>query len=80
MAKYKNLYMMTSAYAPMGAVCATEEVVAPLAARGEDLMFYTFGAHPVACAVADAVLEIMEREGLVRRAAPGTKEGRKEDT
>ncbi len=60
---------LTGGYAPMGAVFATEEVVAPLAARGEDLIFYTFGAHPVACAVADAVLEIMEREDLVRRAA-----------
>jgi adenosylmethionine-8-amino-7-oxononanoate aminotransferase len=60
---------LTGGYAPMGAVFASEEVVAPLAARGEDLMFYTFGAHPMACAVADAVLEIMEREDLVRRAA-----------
>jgi adenosylmethionine-8-amino-7-oxononanoate aminotransferase len=60
---------LTGGYAPMGAVFASEEVVAPLAARGEDLMFYTFGAHPVACAVADAVLEILEREDLVRRAA-----------
>src|SRR5262245_2699358 len=60
---------LTGGYAPMGGVFATEEVVAPLAQRGEDLMFYTFGAHPAACAVADAVLEIMEREDLVRRAA-----------
>jgi adenosylmethionine-8-amino-7-oxononanoate aminotransferase len=60
---------LTGGYAPMGAVFASEEVVAPLAAQGEDLMFYTFGAHPAACAVADAVLEIMEREGLVQRAA-----------
>lgn len=60
---------LTGGYAPMGGVFASEEVVAPLAARHEDLMFYTFGAHPVACAVADAVLEIMEREGLVQRAA-----------
>ena len=60
---------LTGGYAPMGGVFATEEVVAPLARRGEDLMFYTFGAHPAACAVADAVLEIMEREELVRRAA-----------
>jgi adenosylmethionine-8-amino-7-oxononanoate aminotransferase len=32
-------------------------------------MYYTYGAHPVACAVADAVLGILEREDLVRRAA-----------
>ena len=42
--------------------------MAPIAERGEDLMFYTFSAHPASCAVADKVLEIMEREDLVARA------------
>ena len=32
-------------------------------------MFYTYSAHPLACAVADKVLEIMERERLVERTA-----------
>ena len=32
-------------------------------------MFYTYSSHPTACAVADRVLEIMEREHLVERAA-----------
>ncbi|OAI43504.1 hypothetical protein AYO38_10740 [bacterium SCGC AG-212-C10] len=59
---------LAGGYAPMGGVYATEEVVAPLAHRGEDLMFYTFSAHPASCAVADKVLEIMEREELVARA------------
>jgi len=60
---------LAGGYAPMGGVFASEEVVAPLAARGEELMFYTFGAHPAACAAAEAVLEILERERLVERAA-----------
>jgi adenosylmethionine-8-amino-7-oxononanoate aminotransferase len=30
-------------------------------------MFYTFSGHPASCAVADKVLEIMEREDLVAR-------------
>ena len=34
-----------------------------------DFMFYTYSAHPLACAVADKVLEIMERERLVEHAA-----------
>ncbi|MEX2238602.1 MAG: aspartate aminotransferase family protein [Dehalococcoidia bacterium] len=59
---------LAGGYAPMGGVYATDEVVAPLAERGEDLMFYTFSAHPASCAVADKVLEIMEREELVARA------------
>jgi hypothetical protein len=34
-----------------------------------DFMFYTYSAHPLACAVADKVLEIMERERLVEHVA-----------
>ena len=56
-------------YAPIGAVFATEEVVAPIAERRDEVMFYTYGAHPASCAVAAKVLEIMERESLVERAA-----------
>ncbi len=59
---------LAGGYAPIGGVYATDDVVAPIAERGEDLMFYTFTAHPAACAVADKVLEIMEREDLVARA------------
>ncbi len=60
---------LSAGYAPMGGVYATEAVVAPLAAKGEDVMFYTFAAHPASCAVAEKVLEILEREALVARAA-----------
>jgi adenosylmethionine-8-amino-7-oxononanoate aminotransferase len=58
---------LAGGYAPIGGVYATDAVIAPIAERGEDLMFYTFTAHPAACAVADKVLEIMEREDLVVR-------------
>jgi adenosylmethionine-8-amino-7-oxononanoate aminotransferase len=60
---------LTGGYAPMGAIFAREEVIAPIAERGDELMFYTYSAHPGCCAVADKVLEIMEREQLVERAA-----------
>ncbi len=60
---------LTGGYAPMGAIFARDEVVAPIAERGDELMFYTYAAHPASCAVADKVLEIMEREDLVDRAA-----------
>jgi len=60
---------LTGGYAPMGAVFARDEVVAPLTEAGEDLMFYTYSAHPATCAVADCVLEILERERLVERSA-----------
>jgi adenosylmethionine-8-amino-7-oxononanoate aminotransferase len=60
---------LASGYAPIVGVFARQEVVAPIAAQGDEVMFYTYAAHPAACAVADKVLEIMEREALVARAA-----------
>ncbi len=71
---------LAGGYAPMGGVYAREEVVAPMAERGDDLMFFTFGAHPSACAAADAVLGILEREELVARCARlGAELGKKLD-
>ena len=60
---------LAAGYAPIVGVFAREEVVAPIAARGDEVMFYTYGAHPASCAVAEKVLEIVEREQLVARAA-----------
>jgi len=60
---------LTGGYAPMGAIFATDAVVEPIVANGDELMFYTYSAHPAGCAVADKVLEILERERLVERAA-----------
>ena len=59
---------LSSGYAPIGGVFARESVVAPIAEAGDDVMFYTYAAHPAACAAADKVLEIIDREGLVERA------------
>lgn len=60
---------LSGGYAPMGAVAATDAVVAPIAERGDELMFFTYSGHPAACAAALAVLDIMEREQLVERCA-----------
>jgi adenosylmethionine-8-amino-7-oxononanoate aminotransferase len=60
---------LAAGYAPIVGVFARDAVTAPIAARGDDVMFYTYAAHPAACAVADKVLEIVEREDLVTRAA-----------
>ena len=60
---------LAGGYAPMGGVFAREEVIEPIAQRGDDVMFYTYSAHPACCAAADAVLDILEREALVERAA-----------
>jgi len=56
-------------YAPIAGLFASDEVVAPLAEAGEALMFHTYGAAIGPCAAANKVLEIMQREKLVERAA-----------
>lgn len=60
---------LAGGYAPLVGLFAREEVTAALAEGGQDLMFTTFGGLPGAAAAANAVLEILDREDLVRRAA-----------
>jgi adenosylmethionine-8-amino-7-oxononanoate aminotransferase len=60
---------LSGGYAPMGAVATTDAVVAPIAERGDELMFFTYSAHPASCAASLAVLDIIERERLVERCA-----------
>ncbi len=58
---------ITSAYAPMGAVIASEKVAEPFMEAGSAAMFAhgsTFAGHPMAAAVALANLDIFEREDL----------------
>ena len=59
---------LSSGYAPIGAVLASDRVYEPY--RREGTVFthgYTFGGHPVSAAVALANLDLFEREGLVDR-------------
>jgi adenosylmethionine-8-amino-7-oxononanoate aminotransferase len=56
---------ITSAYVPMGAVIAGDHIAEPF--LHDKAIFnhgFTFGGHPVACAVAHANIEIIEQEGL----------------
>jgi adenosylmethionine-8-amino-7-oxononanoate aminotransferase len=56
---------LTSAYAPMGAMIASDKLVEPfLEGRTMFAHGFTFGGHPVAAAVAMANLDVMEREDL----------------
>jgi adenosylmethionine-8-amino-7-oxononanoate aminotransferase len=50
-------------------IAVDEKLVGECEQAGADFMFYTYSAHPLACAIADKVLEIMEREHLVERSA-----------
>jgi adenosylmethionine-8-amino-7-oxononanoate aminotransferase len=57
---------MTSGYAPMGAMIASDRLFEPF--RHGDTVFahgYTWGGHPVSAAVALANLDLFEREGLL---------------
>jgi adenosylmethionine-8-amino-7-oxononanoate aminotransferase len=57
---------LTSGYSPLGATIVSDRVFEPFG-RG-DVVFphgYTFGGHPVSCAVALANLDIFEREDLL---------------
>jgi hypothetical protein len=60
---------MSSGYAPVGAVLAREGVVEAVDAAGGFVHGFTFSHHPVTAAACLAVLEILERERLVERAA-----------
>src|ERR1700722_1116706 len=63
---------LTSGYAPLGAVVAGPRVAEPFWRPGSTEIFrhgYTYQAHPTACAVGLANLEVIEREQLVPRVA-----------
>ena len=67
---------LAGGYMPIVGVFARDTVTEPLEEAAWPLMFYTYGAHPAACATADAVLTVLQNEGLVARAAElGTKLG-----
>ena len=56
---------LTSAYAPMGALIASEKVYEPFSSGKESFAHgFTFAGHPVAAAVAMANLDVFEREDL----------------
>ncbi|MGH7906272.1 MAG: aspartate aminotransferase family protein [Candidatus Binataceae bacterium] len=59
---------LTGGYMPMGMIAVDERLVEECERAGKDFMFYTYSSHPLACAIGDRVLEIMEREHLVERA------------
>jgi adenosylmethionine-8-amino-7-oxononanoate aminotransferase len=58
---------LSSAYAPLGAVITADHVAEPFL-HGKAIFNhgFTFGGHPVACAVGLANIEVLEREDLNR--------------
>jgi len=60
---------LTGGYVPMGMIAVNNRMVQECEEAGADFMFFTYSAHPLACAIADRVLEIIEREKMVEHAA-----------
>jgi adenosylmethionine-8-amino-7-oxononanoate aminotransferase len=57
---------LTSAYAPMGAVIASDRVADPFLWGTTSFTHgFTFGGHPVSAAIAMANLDVFEREGIL---------------
>ncbi|MGZ4299891.1 MAG: aspartate aminotransferase family protein [Solirubrobacteraceae bacterium] len=57
---------LTSAYAPMGAVIASDKVAEPfLEGHNTFTHGFTFAGHPVCSAIALANLDVMENEGII---------------
>ena len=52
---------------PVGAVITTPEIAASFGATGVEY-FNTYGGNPVSCAIANAVLDVIEREKLIAHA------------
>ncbi|MFD9897815.1 aspartate aminotransferase family protein [Mesorhizobium sp. NPDC059025] len=60
---------LSSGYAPLGAIAATEAIVGPVLAMGGFLHGHTYGGNPVATAAGLAVLGEIDRLDLTRNAA-----------
>lgn len=63
---------LTSAYSPLSATAVRADLYDSFKAKGDYSHFRhvnTFGGNPVSCAVALANIDILEKEGLVERAA-----------
>lgn len=59
---------LTSGYQPLSALLVGDRIAATLVEKGGEFYHgYTYSGHPVACAVALANLDIIEKEGLIDR-------------
>ncbi len=64
---------LTSGYQPLSALFVGERVARTIVDKGGEFFHgYTYSGHPVACAVALANLDIIEREGLIERVRDDT--------
>jgi adenosylmethionine-8-amino-7-oxononanoate aminotransferase len=68
---------LTSAYAPMGAVIASDRIAEPFLHGNNSFTHgFTFAGHPICAAVAMANLDALEREGVIENVRAHTREFR----
>ena len=61
---------ISGAYAPLGAVTVSDEIVEVFHEQGVHFKHgYTSGGHPIACAAGSAVIDILEKDNLVQNSA-----------
>ena len=61
---------ITSGYFPLGGIGVSDEIADVMHASGKPWMHaYTYSAHPTGCAIANAMLEIIEKEDFPGQAA-----------
>lgn len=59
---------VTSGYLPLGGLMVSDRVADVLIDKGGEFYHgYTYSGHPVACAVATANINLLQREGLIER-------------
>jgi putrescine aminotransferase len=59
---------VTSGYQPLGGVLVGDRIAEVLVAKGGEFFHgFTYSGHPVACAVASATLEVLQREQIIDR-------------
>ncbi len=64
---------LTSGYQPLSALLVGDRIARTIVEKGGEFYHgYTYAGHPVACAVALANLDIIEKEGLVERVRTDT--------
>ncbi|GAG47889.1 unnamed protein product [marine sediment metagenome] len=60
---------MSSAYVPLAGMAVRNEFVALFQDQEAEFQhLYTFSAHPIACAIGDEVMRIIEEENMIARA------------
>ncbi|RCK33795.1 aminotransferase [Thalassospira profundimaris] len=60
---------LAAGYAPLGAMIAPDRIVGPVLDHGGFIHGYTYAGNPLACAAGNAVLDVIDEDGLLENTA-----------